>query len=561
MNGNIGTMQVKSDLSIATTTTKVEDLVSFDISNLPNGITYKGLKAVLSFANPINWNINSTYDALTVVFDTVTHASYASKRPVPQGIELTNDIYWLKIADGDAQVEEYRQLVEEYKQSVDIALDETSRVYETVNDVPDDITYSPFYVRGYRVAGVGAAWYQIVENDAEFAIKKGNVYIAPIIGDVIDPAVIGAYCDGVTDDSDYIQNAIDSGKSVVITNTHRVGKTITIPEYTTIIGSHGSEYHYDIVCDEGIPQIFKMTGPGSFIYDLSVKGTSNSSTCFYFDRVGESEPSEELTNTDIQFKNVRMFNFNKCISTTGRNTIINGCHFSNSNTGVEIRYFGGKFHQRGVIITNTRFHSINNDGNGVCVACNPNFSQYDFGNVFAENFCDFCDVGFTGNFGGWFIQGNTFLLFKSYLVNAINSGAAISYYRNARYGMVSNTYSADANATAAGVNISGISNYNITGNKFSCVDDFPLLVADSCNGLVVSDNIFDSPATGGIMQVNGCETLYVTNNYLNLHSNNIPAVFTDITTFYSGGNVNVATSEAISSNVTPVKQGDNNRYW
>lgn len=105
------TMKVKSDTALAETTTTIRDTVTFDTSKLPNGITYKGLKAVLSFADPIQWNKASTYDSLTVVWDDATHASYASKRPIPQNIELTNEFYWHRTADLDAQVEMYRQEV------------------------------------------------------------------------------------------------------------------------------------------------------------------------------------------------------------------------------------------------------------------------------------------------------------------------------------------------------------------------------------------------------------------------------------------------------------------
>lgn len=108
------TMTVKSDTSLAETTTTIRDTVTFDVSNMPNGITYKGLKAVLSFADPIQWNKASTYDSLTVVWDDATHASYASKRPVPQNIELTNEFYWLRTADLDAQIEIYRQEVQQF---------------------------------------------------------------------------------------------------------------------------------------------------------------------------------------------------------------------------------------------------------------------------------------------------------------------------------------------------------------------------------------------------------------------------------------------------------------
>lgn len=114
------TMTVKSDTALAETTTTIRDTVTFDVSKMPNGITYKGLKAVLSFADPIQWNKASTYDSLTVVWDDATHGSYASKRPVPQNIELTNEFYWLRTADLDAQVEMYRQEVAELNEKVSL---------------------------------------------------------------------------------------------------------------------------------------------------------------------------------------------------------------------------------------------------------------------------------------------------------------------------------------------------------------------------------------------------------------------------------------------------------
>ena len=137
------TMTVKSDTSLAETTTTIRDTVTFDVSKMPNGITYKGLKAVLSFADPIQWNKASSYDALTVVWDDATHASYASKRRVPQNIELNNEFYWLRTADLDAQVEMYRQEVMELNGRViantQAITSETARAENAENTLRENI--------------------------------------------------------------------------------------------------------------------------------------------------------------------------------------------------------------------------------------------------------------------------------------------------------------------------------------------------------------------------------------------------------------------------------------
>lgn len=141
------TMKVKSDTALAETTTTIRDTVTFDTSKLPNGITYKGLKAVLSFADPIQWNKASTYDSLTVVWDDATHASYASKRPVPQNIELTNEFYWFRTADLDAQVEMYRQEVMEFDGRITAnaqAIDKLNTTYNGVSYTNRTNTFAVF---------------------------------------------------------------------------------------------------------------------------------------------------------------------------------------------------------------------------------------------------------------------------------------------------------------------------------------------------------------------------------------------------------------------------------
>lgn len=141
------TMVVKSDTAFAETKTTIRDTATFDISKLPNGITYKGLKAVLSFADPIQWNKASTYDSLTVVWDYATHASYASKRPVPQNIELTNEFYWLRTADLDAQVEMYRQEVMQFDGRITAnkqAIDELNTTYNGVSYTNRTNTFAVF---------------------------------------------------------------------------------------------------------------------------------------------------------------------------------------------------------------------------------------------------------------------------------------------------------------------------------------------------------------------------------------------------------------------------------
>lgn len=232
MAKQVKTMQVKSDVSLATTTTELEDTVTFDTSALPNGITYKGLKAVLSFANPINWNKNSTYDALTVVWDEATMASYASKRPVPAGIELDNDIYWLRLADGDAQIEIYRQEVQQLDGRVTVLETEEAKygdaVYHDVDETPtsgsqnlvtsggvktaiDEATKKPIMVvigDSYSASDYsqGTLWYNYVADRLNMTPKS---YAVSSAGLLVANNTLLSQCQKANDDSSFSNDDVE----------------------------------------------------------------------------------------------------------------------------------------------------------------------------------------------------------------------------------------------------------------------------------------------------------------------------------------------------------------
>lgn len=78
---------------------------------------YVGARYVPRFSNPIEWDANRIYEALEMV--TYLNATYTSKKPVPQGIDINNREYWVLSANYNAQVEIYRQEVEQVKTDID----------------------------------------------------------------------------------------------------------------------------------------------------------------------------------------------------------------------------------------------------------------------------------------------------------------------------------------------------------------------------------------------------------------------------------------------------------
>lgn len=70
---------------------------------------YVGARYVPKFANPVEWQANTSYEAMVIV--TYNNSSYTSKIPVPStvGNPAENSTYWALTGNYNAQVEEYRQ--------------------------------------------------------------------------------------------------------------------------------------------------------------------------------------------------------------------------------------------------------------------------------------------------------------------------------------------------------------------------------------------------------------------------------------------------------------------
>ena len=76
------------------------------------GYEYTGMRYVPVFADPPEWSSANSYEALEIVI----HAgnSYTSKTFVPVGIDISNSAYWALTGNYNAQVEQYRQEVQQF---------------------------------------------------------------------------------------------------------------------------------------------------------------------------------------------------------------------------------------------------------------------------------------------------------------------------------------------------------------------------------------------------------------------------------------------------------------
>ena len=84
--------------------------------NNPGYNLYVGARYVPLFANPIEWDVNKTYEPLTIV--SYQGNSYTSKTFVPANTQITDTTYWALTGNYNAQVEAYRQEVQNYAEQV-----------------------------------------------------------------------------------------------------------------------------------------------------------------------------------------------------------------------------------------------------------------------------------------------------------------------------------------------------------------------------------------------------------------------------------------------------------
>ena len=78
---------------------------------------YVGARYVPKFADPISWNKEYSYEALTIV--THLNNSYTSKKAVPPNTDINNEAYWVLTGNFNSQVEEYRKATEILSENVE----------------------------------------------------------------------------------------------------------------------------------------------------------------------------------------------------------------------------------------------------------------------------------------------------------------------------------------------------------------------------------------------------------------------------------------------------------
>ena len=168
---------------------------------------YIGARYVPKFyegSNGSEWDANVQYEALTIV--TYLNNTYTSKKFVPAsvGSPMSNPDYWVATGMYNAQLNALTERVNGLENTVG---DEDSGLVKDVNDI-------------------------------ETAIGEINEAIQRLVasGAYVIPESFGAVGDGVADDTEALNDAIDTGKPIILTGTYRITEGLTV---TSDILSYG----------------------------------------------------------------------------------------------------------------------------------------------------------------------------------------------------------------------------------------------------------------------------------------------------------------------------------
>lgn len=192
------------------------------------------------------WDKSSEYAALSVVY--ANEQSYVSRKTVPANTEITNTEFWIKSADWNAQVTQYKQNVEryeaevlEYSKTVNSLVGKTVYTYNTKDDMAADKRVQlndTLMTCGYaEVNDKKGSFYKVVATTSAKAIAlQNNLYAKPFElteakdSDIATPQQYGAIGDGIADDTDAVQAALNSDKGIVVikAGTYNVKSTIRI---------------------------------------------------------------------------------------------------------------------------------------------------------------------------------------------------------------------------------------------------------------------------------------------------------------------------------------------
>lgn len=214
----------------------------------------------IKYANPIQWNITTQYEANTVVIEPNGGTAYLSVKPVPTGVAITNTDYWTPIFTLNFGALNRNITLRDDGSNVLATFSSNSGdwlmwngiLYKVTRPINTNEQYLVGYnIERYTVEMFISDYVDLLTNEINSLTNKmgdlndlnttDKTSIVNAINElfalintvssnspIVTPEMFGAIGDGVTDDTSAIQNAINAGFSIYCRKTYKVTSTLFI---------------------------------------------------------------------------------------------------------------------------------------------------------------------------------------------------------------------------------------------------------------------------------------------------------------------------------------------
>ena len=486
--------------------------------------TYVGARYVPIFAG--EWDATKTYEPLTIVM--WQGNSYTSKTFVPAQTEIGNEDFWALTGNYNAQVEVYRQEVQDLLQKM------TGKIgyYETF---PDFVASgeSIGYVLGFKSkTDGGSGIWKITENETDFSIQQNNNFYTPVYGDTVNLAHVGAPTNGVDDASSYLQTAVSVARNVFIPmapgNIYNIAKTINLRHHKTFIFSESKNKEPGEWV--GHPSYIYFTGTGTLFNTTHTNLNTFENLLIVADEIKTKTKTaiyaedKTLYHVDLTVKNCKFYNFHIVVNMYGRGLFFFDNFMSGVDAGVSIDFpitpddTDDATLSRNYMITRNNFHNI---GRAIQFAQNAKIRFLEF----AENYSSKCNQLFQ-SLGDFEMQNCSFtgnvMAAQLSAIYAPSGGALNDCV------ISSNDFRSDSPEATWGINVNSASN------------------------TVFSSNVFTNYRLNGININTGSKNIAIGNviNGFNATSENRPAIKLNSTYSIVALNVATPTVESTSNFLT-----------
>lgn len=372
-----------------------------------------------------------------------------------------------------------------------------------------------------------------VEDASITADKFTDMLKLLALNDYVTPQMYGAVGNGIHDDTEAMNSALNSGYNVYIpTNNgekYKITSTITITNannkniFSSVNGMKASLSGCILFVPSDLESIlFDVKVQSLHLYNISINVSSNASDS------GILINATTAHDNDLKLINCNFSNFNIAVKIKGRGCEVLNCSFASAShcfmcdfvedeetLSSHPKYTG----QRAIRIDGNRFHSITydvltvNSGHAFGLILINNLMDLGFGEIVRCN-----DKAY-----GWLISNNVF--------QGISASAGFSFLNGMKDCIISNNrvhgskdfWTSGASPTTRYsmmttiLRISGesVENCIICGNTFTGSNSYPFTIASDIVGLIFSENAISNVAVDALTQGEKRPVLHLTGLNIN----------------------------------------------